>query len=80
MILKEIADRSDKVNHPPGDWGRTGAAEKEDVDGDGGKVECRKKHDRIKRDSNENHSLKESLLLVHFKSFRYSDGEQPFCL
>ena len=42
MILKEIADRSDKVNHPPGDWGRTGAAEKEDVDGDEGKVECRK--------------------------------------
>lgn len=36
--------------------------------------------DRIKRDSNENHSLKEPLLLVHFKSFRYSDGEQPFCL
>ncbi len=35
---------------------------------------------RIKRDSNENHSLKEPLLLVHFKSFRYSDGEQPFCL
>lgn len=34
----------------------------------------------IKRDSNENHSLKEPLLLVHFKSFRYSDGEQPFCL
>lgn len=34
--------RSDKVNHPPGDWGRTGAAEKEDVDGDGGEVECRK--------------------------------------
>ena len=28
--------------HPPGDRGRTGAAEKEDVDGDGGKVECRK--------------------------------------
>ena len=28
--LKEIADRSDKVNHPPGDWGRTGAAEKEE--------------------------------------------------
>ncbi len=26
------------------------------------------------------HSLKEPLLLVHFKSFRYSDGEQPFCL
>lgn len=24
--------------------------------------------------------LKEPLLLVHFKSFRYSDGEQPFCL
>lgn len=23
---------------------------------------------------------KELLLLVHFKSFRYSDGEQPFCL
>ena len=23
---------------------------------------------------------KEPLLLVHFKSFRYSDGEQPFCL
>lgn len=22
----------------------------------------------------------EPLLLVHFKSFRYSDGEQPFCL
>ena len=35
---------------------------------------------RIKRHSNENHSLKEPLLLVHFKSFRYSDGEQPFCL
>lgn len=35
---------------------------------------------RIKRDSNENHSLKEPLLLVYFKSFRYSDGEQPFCL
>lgn len=35
---------------------------------------------RIKRDSNENHSLKEPLFLVHFKSFRYSDGEQPFCL
>ena len=28
--------RSDKVNHPPGDRGRAGAAEKEDVDGDGG--------------------------------------------
>lgn len=34
--------RSDKVNYPPGDRGRTGTAEKEDVDGDGGKVECRK--------------------------------------
>ena len=34
--------RSDKVNYPPGDRGRTGAAEKEDVDGDEGKVECRK--------------------------------------
>ena len=34
--------RSNKVNHPPGDRGRTGAAEKEDVDGDEGKVECRK--------------------------------------
>lgn len=30
--------RSDKVNHPPGDRGRTGAAEKENVDGDGRKV------------------------------------------
>lgn len=30
--------RSDKVNHPPGDRGRTGTAEKEDVDGDGRKV------------------------------------------
>lgn len=30
--------------------------------------------------SNENYSLKEPLLLAHFKSFRYSDGEQPFCL
>ena len=28
--------------HPPGDRGRTGAAEKEDADGDEGKVECRK--------------------------------------
>ena len=28
--------RSNKVNHPPGDRGRTGAAEKGDVDGDGG--------------------------------------------
>ena len=25
-----IFDGRDKVNHPPGDWGRTGAAEKED--------------------------------------------------
>mgnify|MGYP004665244639 CR=1 FL=1 len=24
--------------------------------------------------------FKEPLLLAHFKSFRYSDGEQPFCL
>ena len=55
-------------------------AKEDDVDGDGVEVECRKEHDRIKRDSNENHSLKEPLLLVHFKSFRYSDGEQPFCL
>jgi len=30
--------RSDKVNYPPGDRGRTGTAEKEDVDGDGRKV------------------------------------------
>ena len=30
--------------------------------------------------SNENYLLKEPLLLAHFKSFRYSDGEQPFCL
>ena len=30
--------RSDKVNHPPGDRRRTGTAEKEDVDGDGGEV------------------------------------------
>lgn len=37
---KRGSGRSDKVNHPPGDWGRTGAAEKEDVDGDGGEVEC----------------------------------------
>ena len=28
--------RSDKVNYPPGDRGRTGIAEKEDVDGDEG--------------------------------------------
>ena len=28
--------RSDKVNYPPGDKGRTGTAEKEDVDGDEG--------------------------------------------
>ena len=37
-----IFDWRDKVNHPPGDGGRTGATEKEDVDGDGGEVECRK--------------------------------------
>ena len=30
--------RSDKVNHPPGDRGRTGATEKENMDGDGRKV------------------------------------------
>ena len=30
--------RSDKVNYPPGDRGRTGTAEKEDVDGDGGEI------------------------------------------
>ena len=34
--------RSDKVNYPPGDRGRTGTAEKGDVDGDGREVECRK--------------------------------------
>ena len=34
--------RSNKVNHPPGDRGRTGTAEKGDVDGDGREVECRK--------------------------------------
>ena len=32
--------RSDKVNHPPENRGRTGAAEKGDVDGDGGKVKA----------------------------------------
>ena len=32
--------RSDKVNHPPGDRGRTGTAEKEDVDGDGREVKA----------------------------------------
>ena len=31
-----------KVNHPPGDRGRTGTAEKGDVDGAGREVECRK--------------------------------------
>ena len=35
--------RSDKVNYPPGDRGRTDAAEKEDVDGDGRGSNCFKK-------------------------------------
>ena len=35
--------RSDKVNYPPGDRGRTGVTEKEDVDGDGYKMTSSRK-------------------------------------
>ena len=34
------SERSDKVNHPPRDRGRTGVAEKGDVDGDGREVKA----------------------------------------
>lgn len=45
-----------------------------------GALESRAADVKAKFNTNENYSLKEPLLLAHFKSFRYSDGEQPFCL
>ena len=42
LLQAEAPEESNKVNHPPGDRGRTGTAEKGDVDGDGREVECRK--------------------------------------